>query len=139
MNITSHDSVLTALEHRANWYRCKGKLGDISNCTVLAAAAIDKTGMVNASYLLNNDSENNKRIVLTELQELDRVRELGVADKVLQVHGTPPSSKGEGIVQLIYENVNSLSNKLSDNEKVEKQKKFMMSWRLTLWRTTSTG
>jgi hypothetical protein len=98
MNITSHDSVLAALEHQANWYRCKGKLGDIGNRTVSAAATIDETGTVNASYLLNNDSENNKHLVLTELQERDRVRELGVVDEVLQVHGTPPSSKGEGIV-----------------------------------------
>ena len=124
MNITSHDSVLATLEHQANQYRCKGKLGDIGNHTVLAAAAIDEAGTVDASYLLNNDSENNEQLALTELQEWDRVRELGVVDKVLQVHGTPPSSKGEEIVQLIYENVNGLSNKLSDNEKVEKAKEI---------------
>jgi hypothetical protein len=122
MNITSQDSVLTALEHQANWYRCHRKLGDIGDCTVLAAAAIDKTGTVDASYLLHNDSENNEQLALIEQQERNRVRELGIVDKVLQVHGTPPSSKGKGIVQLVYENVNGLSNKLSDNEKVEKAK-----------------
>jgi hypothetical protein len=67
-------------------------LGDIGNRTVLAAVAIDETGTVDASYLLINNSENNERLALTELQERDRVRKLGVADKVLQVHGTPPSS-----------------------------------------------
>jgi hypothetical protein len=60
MNITSHDSVLAALEHQANWYRCHGKLGDIGDRTVSAAAAIDETGMVDASYLLHNYSENNE-------------------------------------------------------------------------------
>jgi hypothetical protein len=45
-------------------------------------------------------------------------------DKVLQVHRTPPSSKGEGIVRLVYENFNELSNKLSDNEKVKKAKEI---------------
>ncbi len=43
---------------------------------------------------------------------------------MLQVHGTPPSSKGEGIVRLVYENVNGLSNKLSDNKKVDKAKEI---------------
>jgi hypothetical protein len=76
-------------------------LGDIGNRTVSAAVAIDETGTVDASYLLHNDSENNKQLALIEQQERNRVRELGVADGVLQVHGTPPSSKGEGIVQLV--------------------------------------
>ncbi len=123
MNITSHDSVLAALEHRANRYRCHGKLGDIGNHTVSAAAAIDKTGTVDASYLLHYDSENNERLAHIEQQEWNRVRELGVAGEV-QAHGTPPSSKGKGIVQLVYENVNCLSNKLSDNEKVVKAKEI---------------
>jgi hypothetical protein len=124
MNITSHNSVLAALEHRANQYRCHGKLGDIGDHTVLAAAAIDKTGTVDASYLLHNNSENNERLVLIEQQERNRVRKLGVVDKVLQVHKTPPSSKGKGIMRLVYENINGLSNNLSDNEKVEKAKEI---------------
>ncbi len=41
--------------------------------------------------------------------------ELGISYEVLQVHGVAPSSKGEKIVRLIYENVNGLSNKLSNN------------------------
>jgi hypothetical protein len=122
MNITSHDSVLATLEHQANQYRNKGKLGDIGDHSILAAAAIDKTGMVEFSYMLHENG-NNERLVLIEQQERNRVRELGIADEVLQVHGTPPSSKGEGIVRLVYEN-NGLSNKLSDNEKVKKAKEI---------------
>jgi hypothetical protein len=68
MNITSRDSVLTALEHRANQYRNQGKLGDIGDRSVLAAAAIDETGTVNVSYMLH-ESENNERLVLIEEQE----------------------------------------------------------------------
>jgi hypothetical protein len=124
MNIASHDSVLAALEHRLNQYKCHRKLGDIGNCTVLAAVAIDKTGTVDASYLLHNNSKNNKQLALIEQQEQNRVRELGVADEALQVHGTPPLSKGKEILRLVYENVNGLSNKVSDNEKVEKAKKI---------------
>ncbi len=44
--------------------------------------------------------------------------ELGISDEVLQVHGVAPLSKGEGVVRLIYENMNGLSNKLSNNKKV---------------------
>ncbi len=47
---------------------------------------------------------------------------LGISDEVLQVPGVAPSSKGKGVVRLIYENVNGLSNKLSNNKKVDKAK-----------------
>jgi hypothetical protein len=36
-----------------------------------------------------------------------------------------PASKLEGVIQLIYENVNSISNKLSNNNKVEKAKEII--------------
>ena len=45
-------------------------------------------------------------------------------DKVLKVHGVAPTSKGEGIIRLIYENANGFSNRLSNNEKVEKAKEI---------------
>jgi hypothetical protein len=91
---------------------------------VLAAWADDETGTVDASLLLNSDSEINKQMGLTEHQEQNRVMVLGISDKVLQVHGVALSSKGKGVVRLIYENVNGLSNKLSDNEKVDKAKEI---------------
>ncbi len=43
---------------------------------------------------------------------------------MLQVDGVGPQRKGKGVIRLIYENVNGLSNKLSDNEKVEKAKEI---------------
>jgi hypothetical protein len=90
MNITSHDSVLAALEHRANQYRNQGKLGDIGDRSVSAAAAIDETGTANVSYMLHK-IEDVGQLALIEQQELNRVRDLGVADEVLQVHRTPPA------------------------------------------------
>ncbi len=39
--------------------------------------------------------------------------------EILTLHGSAPSKKPDGIVRLIYENVNGLSNKLTNNEKVE--------------------
>jgi hypothetical protein len=91
---------------------------------VLAAWAVDKMGTVDASFLVNSESEMNERLALTEHQERNRVMELGISDEVLQVHGVAPLSKGEGVVRLIYENVNGLSNKLSNDEKVNKAKEI---------------
>jgi hypothetical protein len=89
---------------------------------VLAAWAVDETGMVDTSFLLNSKSEMKEQLALTEHQERNRVMELGISEEVLQVHGVAPSSKGKGVVNVIYENVNGLSNKLSNNKKVNKAK-----------------
>ncbi len=66
----------------------------------------------------------NEWVALVGLQEKGRVEELGILDKVLKVHGVAPISKGEGIIHLIYENANGFSNRLSNNEKVEKAKEI---------------
>ncbi len=80
--------------------------------------------MVDASFLLKRESDINEQLALTEHQEQNRMMELGISEKVLQVHGVAPLSKGEGVVRLIYENVNDLSNKLSNNDKVDKAKEI---------------
>ncbi len=85
--------------------------------------ALDETGTVNSSLLLNG-METNKQAMLVELQGKNRVEELGILDKVLKVHGVAPASKQEGIICMIYENANGISNRLSDNEKVEKAKEI---------------
>jgi hypothetical protein len=90
---------------------------------VSATWAVDETGTVDASFLLNRESDINKRLALTEHQEQNRVKELGISEEVLQVHGVATPSKGKGVVRLIYGNVNGLSNKLSNNNKVDKAKK----------------
>jgi hypothetical protein len=89
----------------------------------LVSWALDKTGTVNSSLLLNG-TEANKQATLVELQEKGQVEELGISDKVLKVHGVAPASKGEGIICMIYENANGISNRLSDDEKVEKAKEI---------------
>jgi hypothetical protein len=87
---------------------------------VSAAWAVDETGMVDASFLFNRESDIKEQLVLTEHQEQNRVMKLEISEEVLQVHGVAPPSKGKGVVRLIYENVNGLSNKLSNNNKVDK-------------------
>jgi hypothetical protein len=85
MSIISHSLVLAALENRANQYRRKFKSMD--DHLVLAAWAVDETGMVDPSFLLNRESDINERLALTEHQEQNRVMELGISEEVLQVHG----------------------------------------------------
>jgi hypothetical protein len=57
---------------------------------------------------------------LIEQQERDRVKELGLLDKVLWVHGVAPASKGVGTIHLIYKNMNRICNRLSNNAELEK-------------------
>jgi hypothetical protein len=68
--------------------------------------------------------KTNEQVTLVELQEKGRVEELGILDKVLKVHRVSPASKGKRIICMIYENVNGISNRLSNNEKVEKAKEI---------------
>ena len=49
---------------------------------------------------------------------------LGISEEVLKVHGVALPSKCKGVVRLIYENVNGLSNKLSNNDTVDKAKEI---------------
>ncbi len=45
----------------------------------------------------------------------------GVSEYLLEVHGSAPGRKGEGVTRLIYENLNGLQSTLSNkNEKLEK-------------------
>jgi hypothetical protein len=43
---------------------------------------------------------------------------------VLKVRGTAPRSKGKGVARLIYENMNGINNRLSNNKKVERAKEI---------------
>ncbi len=116
----SHVSVLRALTERAD--RLRNNRGKLANADDLFTSwAIGETGMVNAS-LFHSTKENKEQRSATEQQERRRVREAVVSDNVLRIHGTAPGSKGEGITRLIYENVNGLSNRITDNEKLERAK-----------------
>ncbi len=58
MNVISHQSVLQ-LEHRASQYQYKGKLSGIDGN--LVSWALDKTGTVNSSLLLNAEWNGSKQ------------------------------------------------------------------------------
>ncbi len=122
MNITNHESVLAALKNWASHYSNRGTTRGVDDN--LVSWALEETGMVDASFLCNSN-ENTKQIALIKQQERNRVLELGIQEEVLQIHGVAPASKAEGVIWLIYENVNNISNKLSKNDKVEKAKKII--------------
>jgi len=52
----------------------------------------------------------------------------GVSDNVLRVHGVMPGMKKEGITRLLYENCNSLSNRICGNNKLNKVKDLIHEW-----------
>jgi hypothetical protein len=121
MGITSHESTLAALENRANHFTRRGKLRGVDDN--LVTWALDKTGTIDSSLLCNN-YENKERLALAEQQEGNRVTGLGVPEEVLLIHGAAPATKPEGVIRLIYENANGISNKLCNKEKVEKAKEL---------------
>jgi exonuclease III len=122
MNITSHESILVTLKNRASRYSNRGFTHGADDN--LVSWALDETGTVDASFLCNNN-ENNEQIVLVEQQERNRVAELGVPEEVLRIHGVAPGSKRDGVIRLIYENVNGINNRLCNNDKVEKAKEII--------------
>jgi hypothetical protein len=117
MDITSHESVLAALENLASRFSQKEKIQGMDDN--LVSWALGETGMVN-TFLFCNSYENNEQLALAEQQERNSVMELGVPEEVLWIHGVAPAGKLEGVIRLIYENFNGISNKLSNNNKVEK-------------------
>ncbi len=122
INITSHESVLASLENRASHNSNRGTTCGINDNIIHWSP--DKNGMVDTSFLCNSN-ENTKQIALVGQQERSRVTEVGVPEEGLRIHGVALASKPEGVIWLIYENVNSISNKLSNNDKVEKAKEII--------------
>ena len=57
---------------------------------------------------------------MLEIEEISRV-----ADKLMEVHGVAPEKKAEGVSRLIYENVDELNNRISNNDKLEKAKEII--------------
>ncbi len=121
MEITSHESVLAALEDRASRFSCRGKVQGVDD--TLVSWALDETGTVDTCSLCRNH-DNSEQLVLTEQQERSRVMGAGIPEEVLRVHGIAPSGKLEGVVRLIHENVNGINNRLCNNDKVEKAKEI---------------
>ena len=120
MNITKHTKVLSVLEMRAQRYRRKGQqLVDVDQR--LLNQAIDETGTVDTAPLSDSDDESTTN----QLAEHEFLKEKGIAEELLNVHGVAPSRKPDGVSRLIYENGNGFSTTISGNEKLDKAKEII--------------
>ena len=112
------------LEKRALRYRVSGKGED--NQPNGKFDIIDETGTVDTSGLEEDESVSpqssaeGRSVKLKEMVEASGVRE-----ELLSVHGVAPGSKAEGIVRLIYENLNGLNSRMSDDEKLDKARELI--------------
>jgi hypothetical protein len=77
---------------------------------------VDETGTIDTSVIISE--------LETEQQEISEMNNITLSEEIVQVHGYAPSKKVDGMVRLIYENVNGLQNRLSGNEKVERAKEI---------------
>ena len=109
----AHGAIMHALEIRSR--------GSYPSSNLNGNPTIDETGTVDMTNVINVLEERD-RIAVTEQQERLSVRDLGITDEALKVHGVAPARKVEGIIHMIYENDNGINNRLADNEKVEKAK-----------------
>jgi hypothetical protein len=107
MNTKSHERVLASLLHRVDRFCniCQ------NNQDESHAWALDETGTIRTSTIKFSEVEEQEK-------EVDN--NIDVPNEVLQVHGVSPPCKAEGMLQLIYENMNGLSNRMCNNKKLEK-------------------
>ena len=103
MNVTKHQTVLQILERRALILRKNSNITTNGNHNW----SVDETGTV--------DINVNQ---LGDIQRQEKLDMSGVSDNVLRVHGVMPGMKKEGITRLLYENCNSLSNRICGNNKL---------------------
>jgi hypothetical protein len=117
--VTQHQTVLTALEHRALRYQNSRTYEELDNKR-LFNKAIDEMGMISCA---NKDGEEMSWV---DLEEQLKEEIGGVSEYLLEVHGLPPGRKGDGVTRLIYENSNGLqSTMLRKNGKLEKARRVI--------------
>jgi hypothetical protein len=119
LEVTRHQNVVTALEHRALHYQNSKSYEELEDKRLMDDA-IDETGTV-PRFHAGDDKDNRVNV---EEQLRKEIRE--VSEYLLEVHGVPPGRKGEGITRLIYENLNGIQSSLSNkNEKLEKARRVI--------------
>jgi hypothetical protein len=81
--------------------------------------AINETGTVMAPVV----EDNGEQLRAAEQKLCKEVKD--VLEFLLEVHGLPPGQKGEGIIRVIYENLNSFHPTLSRNDKLDKARQVI--------------
>jgi hypothetical protein len=114
MSIIKHQKVLAVFEKWALRYKHGQGYKEI----------IDKTGTVSTAGLTYEESEEDEVACMSmhEVRQEEIFSTLGVQGEVLKVHGVAPERKAEGMVRLIYENLDGLANTISGNAKLEKER-----------------
>jgi len=117
LNTTTHETVLKLLERRSLRLRKQENVMEDS----MHNWSVDETGTI----------EINK-LNLYEIEKQEKLDMIGVSDEVLRVHGVMPGRKQDRVTRLIYENCNSLPNRLGGNHKLEKMKDLIHEWEADL-------
>lgn len=114
MNTTRHETVLQVLSARAQRFHRKKDV--VESGVSCHDWTVDETGTVNTSVIIS-ESE-------TQQKEIREMNSITLPEEILQVHGFAPPKKADGVVRLIYENVNGFQNRIYGNEKVERAKEI---------------
>ena len=113
INIKTHSSALDALAKRAQCFQAKFKSNKDYDEDLIAGA-------------IKQSEEVHKKIISelegTDSEKLDIQQLLEDKAELLEVQDVAPSQKAEGIVRLVYENVNGLRAQLGGNQKLSKLK-----------------
>ena len=109
LNTTTHDTVLKLLERRSLRLRKRDNL----EISASHNWAVDETGTIEVNTLN-----------LYEIEQQERLDMVGVSDDVLRVHGVMPGRKQEGVTRLMYENCNSLPNRMGGELQTREDERF---------------
>ena len=113
MQTTTHNSIITALQQWKEWRTKPEQLDEVLQKDGLHHKVIEGGGMA--------ENENIEHWGMERAQQ-DKVTAVlqHVADEMLRTHGEEPGGKREGVIRLIYENVNGLSKGVTGNKKIKK-------------------
>ena len=122
---TSHTTIMEYLRKRASRFRNNGRIEGLELDEVLKDLSSEEDTDTTAS-LSGSEGSGEQNVSLTEeeiealiMEETECVQK-AIEKGLLQVHGTPPNTKGEGIFRLLCENPNGINNNINGNEKLEK-------------------
>lgn len=123
-----HSKLQEALEKRAARKRNDRGWGNLVDSVRSGSHnyQLDETATVETTGLV--DEGTGGIVPATEgpsAREVELLEASGVTSELLQVHGLAPSTKQEGVVRIIYENLNGLHARLSNNDKLDKAKQVI--------------
>ena len=121
-----HESVLSALNQRANRFRGRTLHSRGNHQQQLNLNRIDETGTVEIEDGTQSSPEEARREEeeYIRAQVLEEMELRNVSDEVLTVHGTAPGAKQAGIVRLLYENANGIDCRQLEGRKISKAREL---------------